>query len=109
MPNIVDENGRLDLRYQDGVIGPVVEEFLVTIGSDDYSLPGGFLAEVTTPATGGTCNYRTLFGSADQQRTGLDAGDQIGGVAGIPALLSVIRGTSTVTQIRVGVIGGSPR
>ena len=92
-----------DLRYCDDPVGPLRDEFLQTIGNDDFTLECGFIAEVVDEGAGAV-DYVTQKGNIDQQRVGLSAGDCIGGVCGIPTILRTIRGTSTVTRIRIGII-----
>lgn len=89
-----------DIRNLDQPVGPLRDKFSVTIGTDDYSDPSGFICQV---GTAGNITYRTLEGTADQTETGLSAGDTIN-VGGIPVLLSAVRGSSTVTSIVVGVV-----
>ena len=87
-----------DIRNRDLPVGPLRDRLVITIGTDDYVLEQGFICQVNTA---GNITYRTIEGESDQAQTGLSAGDIIN-VAGIPVLLSAVRGTSTVTSIIVG-------
>ena len=80
--------------------GPLRDKITVTIGTEDYELPGGFIC---VAGSTGSLVYRTLIGSADQTETIAAAGDSIN-VAGIPVVLVAVRGASTVTSIVIGIL-----
>ena len=86
-----------NLRILDSPLGPLRDKFTITIGTDDYELPDGFLCQV---AAAGDLIYRTLEGLADQTET-LAIGDVVS-VGNVPVVLVAVRGTSTVTSIVVG-------
>ena len=79
-------------------IGPLRDRIVVDIGSEDYEPGGGFVCQA---AAAGDLDFRTWAGQADQSVAGMSVGDAVE-VAGVPVLLSAVRGTSTVTRIVVG-------
>ena len=87
-----------DIRNRDLPVGPPRDKLVITIGSADYELPQGFICQVNSA---GDIDYRTLEGESDLSETGLSSGDIIN-VCGIPVLLRVIRGTSTITSVIIG-------
>ena len=89
-----------DLRESRGPIGPVKDKLTIPIGTQDFEIPKGFICQV---ATAGNLTYRTLDGRSDQTETGLSVGDIIN-VADIPVVLRVIRGSSTVTSVVIGLL-----
>ena len=89
-----------DLRQFSTPIGPLRDKRAVTIGTDDFELPSGFICQVGSV---GDITYRALFGENDQTETGLTAGTVIG-IENHPVLLSVVRGSSTVTSIIIGTL-----
>ena len=93
----------LNLNFVDDPVGPLVDEFIQDIGAEDFNPGVDFIAEVVVEGNG-VCNYTTARGRIDQERTGLSAGDRIGGVCGVPTRLRIIRGSSTITRIRIGII-----
>ena len=92
-----------DLSRRDNPLGPLRDKFAQAIGAQDYTRETGFICQIAAPASAGTLVYRTLEGTEDQTETGLSAGDTIN-VGGIPVALRVVRGSSTVTSIVVGVV-----
>ena len=88
-----------DLNHFDSPLGPLRDKRTVTIAATDIEFPSGVIVQA---ATAGDLAYRTLVGTLDATET-LAIGDSIN-VAGIPVVLRVIRGTSTVTSVVVGVV-----
>ena len=82
-----------------GVVGPLRDKYTETIGTDDFELERGFIC---VAATTGDITYRTLTGAVDQTETIATAGTAIT-VAGVPVLITAVRGSSSVTSIVVGI------
>ena len=89
-----------DLSKRDNPLGPLRDKFVQDVSTDDYVREEGFICQV---AAAGSLTYRTLEGDADQTENGLAVGDTIN-VGGIPVALQLVRSSSTVTSIVVGVV-----
>ena len=92
-----------DLRQFAQSPGPLRDMYSVTIGTDDFLLPTGFLCVVTS---NGDLTFRTLFGENDQTISGL-AGTTTPVTIGLgthPVLLGAIRGSSTAKTFTVGIL-----
>ena len=81
-------------------IGPLRDKKVITIATADYVDERGFLCQV---GTDGNLTYRTLAGTEDLTETSMDAGDFVN-VAGIPVIVTAVRGSSTVTSITIGIL-----
>ena len=88
-----------DLRYRDGLLGPLRGKQTVTIGSEDFKRPQGFIVQVSLPASGGQLAYVTM--DDDELSETLDQGE-FPNVCGIAVAVHTIRGSSTVTEVVIG-------
>ena len=91
-----------DIRNFDIPVGPLRDRIVMSVGNDDIEIPDGFICQVAAPVAAGILTYQTVAGSADQSET-LAAGS-FPNSCGIPVMLKVIRGTSTVTSVVIGVL-----
>ena len=82
-----------------GPVGPLKSKLVVAVGNDDLSYPSGIIVQV---ATAGDITYRPLDSNEDLTET-VARGDTIG-VGGIPVLIKIIRGSSTITSVVLGFL-----
>lgn len=89
-------------NYSDfaGPLGPYRDKRVVAIAADDFELESGFTCQVSSA---GDITYRTLFGDVDLTENGLAAGDTIVGPGGVPVMIRVVRGSSSITGIVIGI------
>lgn len=80
-------------------VGPLRGRKTVTIGSEDVEFDAGVIVQA---ATAGDLVYHPLYGGSDITET-VAVGD-FPNVAGIPVLVSAIRGSSTVTEVVIGLL-----
>ena len=95
----------LDLSFTDGPHGPLVDTWDETIGADDFSLndKSGFICHV---GSAGDLVVETYKGGGIERTFTFVAADVGSGIRvdGIPVLIRKIKGTSTVTSVRIGII-----
>lgn len=84
-------------------VGPLKDHFRVTIGADGYENPRGFICRIAATAGTNTLVYQTLEGGDEITLTDVSVDDIIG-VGNHPVVLVSISGSSTVTEVEIGLL-----
>ena len=92
-----------DIRNRDLPVGPLRVKEIITLGTDDYEQPRGFICQVVGT---GDIQYRCVE-SANDLTENIGTTGTVIGVANHPVLLGIVRGHSggTDTTITALVIG----